>query len=99
MCPHDIKQVMTLKRKVIAGERPPLPADWPDAVRNVISEAWVGEPKQRPRFDELSKDLDSYLEKVGQRQTITTRTRRDPLKGSRGKTRGIPWDGGRVLFT
>ena len=76
---------MTLKRKVIAGERPPLPAEWPDAVRNVISEAWVGEPKLRPRFDELSKDLDSYLEKVGQRQTITTRTRRDP------------WDGGEWL--
>jgi hypothetical protein len=65
---EDLK-VMTLKREVIAGKRPPLPTEWPKAVRNVISGAWVGEPRLRPRFEDISKDLTTYLENCGNNAT------------------------------
>ncbi len=42
-----------LKRNVLAGRRPPIPASVPDDVSHIITQCWAQEPSERPTFTQV----------------------------------------------
>jgi serine/threonine protein kinase len=48
-----------LIRKVVMGQRPPLPADIGATIRKIIGRAWSISPTRRPLFDEIFPALES----------------------------------------
>jgi TPR repeat protein len=46
-----------LLKKIQAGERPPIPAAIPEAVREVIERGWSTDPAHRPSFDHILATL------------------------------------------
>ena len=46
-----------LYRRVKGGERPPIPADCPARLANLIQRCWDGNPRNRPEFHDICKEL------------------------------------------
>jgi tRNA A-37 threonylcarbamoyl transferase component Bud32 len=44
---------------IVAGERPPIPAEVPEAFARIIEACWAAEPARRPSFAQLGRALDA----------------------------------------
>lgn len=52
---HD--ELLAYARQVANGHRESLPSHWPAQVRGLISRCWAQEPKQRPTFKDILREL------------------------------------------
>jgi serine/threonine protein kinase len=57
-----LKRVWDLPRLVLDGMRPELPDNWPDGVREVISDCWLQAPDRRPSAEEAVAALERAFE-------------------------------------
>ena len=46
-----------LYRRLKGGERPPIPVDCPARLANLIERCWDGNPRNRPEFHDICKEL------------------------------------------
>ena len=56
--PYDDIPNAELIQKVLLGYRMEIPQHWPKVVRQILSDCWMHDPKQRPTFAEIFKRLD-----------------------------------------
>jgi TPR repeat protein len=63
---NDVKNQFLLARKVMAGERPPIPSSTPAAISGLIRRCWDTNPSNRPHFNEIVYRLgeESFLEDI-----------------------------------
>ena len=60
----DITFMSHLENRVIAGERPPLPADCPAEIAAVITSCWATNPDDRPSFEDIVARLLAIIAKL-----------------------------------
>lgn len=56
----SIKMQFTLICKVLKGERPTLPSDFPKMLRLLIEACWDGDPSERPTFENIIHIIGSH---------------------------------------
>jgi hypothetical protein len=58
--PFDGLDPPVIRERVLAGQRPPLPAACPAAVRSLIERCWAQVPAQRPTAAQMLKEVSAW---------------------------------------
>jgi hypothetical protein len=71
--PYCGRHFLTVSLDVIAGKRPPLPADCPPGLRDLIQRCWQSDAAARPGMDEVLTALETMM-LLAQHRDSETRT-------------------------
>ncbi|KAK8876598.1 hypothetical protein M9Y10_006816 [Tritrichomonas musculus] len=63
---HDGLTAVSISSKISNGERPEIPDRVPEKMSNLIQRCWSQDPKDRPSFDEIFRELSSDPSMLGE---------------------------------
>mmetsp|Transcript_48811 Transcript_48811/g.156349 ORF Transcript_48811/g.156349 Transcript_48811/m.156349 type:complete len:86 (+) Transcript_48811:1399-1656(+) len=64
--PHPFG-VVTPRNASPAGDRPEIPAYWPEEIRTLLESCWHQEPDKRPTFGKALETIDSITVEIADR--------------------------------
>ena len=60
----EFKDFRTFKQATMSGNRPQIPATWPEGLKDLISKCWDATPSNRPTFEQIVRSLEEIFASV-----------------------------------